>query len=247
MVAGGGAALLAFGGYDGARYSVRRRACRAARRRAPVDDQDQDVSPVGLSEGSPRRRRGSDEARVRPARVPASRRAASRHAASRGGGGRESRRRGLRHRAPRRGAAEALAEARRLLAEERLEVFPPGGEPGGDQAAARPADAEGGRGGLKRDELAARGAELMSSASPPRRAKGIWGFSRATPRSTGGRTRRRRPRDGASRRVPGTRLSRLRCTIDPDRPLVEKHTRFGRAGRSPRISITRVSAPSPLL
>ena len=172
-----GAGVVAVGGRRAARLRrlrrrqvLRRRACaEAARRRAPADDQDQDAEPreaqgVGL--------RGGDGGQTRlefvRRAVPASRRAASRHAASRGGGGRESRRRGLRAEPSarrRRGAGGGAAPAGRRA----LEVFPPGGEPGGDQAAARPADAEGGRGGLKRDELAARRrAYVVRLAAPAR-------------------------------------------------------------------------------
>ncbi len=180
VAVGGGAALLAFGGYDGARYSADAHVLkRPAAGRLPMTKTKM-LSPVKRKEwvsaaetearrgsspsGAPSPRAGTPRAGTPRAGTP---RAAEAEDASRADESSAP--------SPPRGAAEALAEARRLLAEERsrssrLEASlaetrlqldrlmrKVGG--GGSSATSSP-----------------RGAEPMSSASPPRRAKGIWGF-----------------------------------------------------------------------
>ena len=175
VAVGGGAALLAFGGYDGARYSADAHALkRPAAGRLPMTKTKM-LSPVKrkewVSAAETETRRGSSSSGAPSPRAGAPRagtpRAAEAEDASRADEASAP--------SPPRGAAEALAEARRLLAEERsrssrLEASlaetrlqldrlmrKVGG--GGSSATSSP-----------------RGAEPMSSASPPRRAKGIWGF-----------------------------------------------------------------------
>ena len=175
VAVGGGAALLAFGGYDGARYSADAHALkRPAAGRLPMTKTKM-LSPVKkkewVSAAETEARRGSSPSGALSPRAGTPRagtpRAAEAEDASRADESSAP--------SPPRGAAEALAEARRLLAEERsrssrLEASlaetrlqldrlmrKVGG--GGSSATSSP-----------------RGAEPMSSASPPRRAKGIWGF-----------------------------------------------------------------------
>jgi hypothetical protein len=175
VAVGGGAALLAFGGYDGARYSADAHALkRPAAGRLPMTKTKM-LSPVKrkewVSAAETEARRGSSSSRAPSPRAGTPRAGAPRAAEAEDA----SRADEASAPSPPRGAAEALAEARRLLAEERsrssrLEASlaetrlqldrlmrKVGG--GGSSATSSP-----------------RGAEPMSSASPPRRAKGIWGF-----------------------------------------------------------------------
>ena len=216
VVAGwGGAALLAFGGYDGARYSADAHALkRPAAGRLPMTKTKM-LSPVKrkewVSAAETEARRGSSSSPGAPSPRAGAPRAGTPRAAEAEDASRADEASAP---SPRRGAAEALAEARRLLAEERSRS---------SRLEASLAETR-----LQLDRLMRKvGGGGSSATSSPRAAQSLCrpprrpgarrasgASSRATPRSTGGELVGG-VRVTARLVAYPTRFRSYVCTIDP--------------------------------